>query len=59
MLTELSATSSKLREGRKEAVAKAIGSWSFAAHEFSADELLFGALTMINAGARGVEIGDV
>lgn len=32
---------------RQAVVAKAVGAWSFCAHDFTDDELLFGALTMI------------
>jgi len=32
---------------RLEAVAKAVGSWSFSAHDLNDDELLYAALTML------------
>ncbi|CAI6335882.1 unnamed protein product [Periconia digitata] len=34
-------------EERKEAVARAVGTWSFSAHEFTDDELVYGALLML------------
>ena len=36
-----------IEEERKEVVAQAVGTWSFSAHEFTDDELLYGALLML------------
>ncbi|KAF2205919.1 HD-domain/PDEase-like protein [Delitschia confertaspora ATCC 74209] len=36
-----------VEEGRQEAIAAAVGSWSFSAHEFTDDELLYGAIVML------------
>lgn len=41
---------------RKEAVAKAIGSWSFSAHSYSDDELLYGALLMLQHALKLPEL---
>lgn len=37
----------RLTDDRKAAVAEAIGYWSFSAHDFSDDELLYAALLML------------
>lgn len=37
----------KLPHDRKSAVARAVGAWSFSAHEFSDDELLYGAYLVL------------
>jgi hypothetical protein len=36
-----------VEEDRKGIVAKAIGTWGFSAHDFTDDELLYGALLML------------
>ncbi|KAF2110066.1 hypothetical protein BDV96DRAFT_651219 [Lophiotrema nucula] len=41
---------------RREAVAAAIGSWSFSAHQFSDDELLYGALLMLKHALQMPEL---
>ncbi|OCL04925.1 HD-domain/PDEase-like protein [Glonium stellatum] len=41
---------------RKDIVAAAIGSWSFSAHEFMDDELLYGALLMLKHALRMPEL---
>jgi hypothetical protein len=41
---------------RKEVVAKMIGLWSFSAHDFTDDELLYGALLMLKHALRMPEL---
>lgn len=36
-----------LDQDRKAIVAKRVGTWAFSAHEFTDDELLYGALVML------------
>lgn len=43
-------------EDRREAVAAAIGTWSFSAHEFTDDELLLGALLMLKHALQMPEL---
>jgi 3',5'-cyclic-nucleotide phosphodiesterase len=45
-----------LAEGRHDAIAAAIGSWSFSAHEFTDDELLYGALLMLKHALQMPEL---
>ena len=43
----LDATDLYVKPDRREVIAAAVGSWSFSAHDFSDDELLYGALLML------------
>jgi hypothetical protein len=41
---------------REDVVAAAIGSWSFSAHDFTDDELLYGALLMLKHALQTPEL---
>lgn len=41
---------------REDVIAAAIGSWSFSAHDFTDDELLYGALLMLKHALQMPEL---
>jgi hypothetical protein len=41
---------------RKAAVAQAVGTWEFSAHDFDSDELLYAALTMLQHALKMPEL---
>lgn len=43
---------------RKEVVASAIGTWAFSAHDFTDDELLYGALLMLKHALKMPEVEE-
>ena len=43
---------------RKEVIATAIGTWAFSAHEFTDDELLYGALLMLKHALKMPEVEE-
>lgn len=45
-----------VEEDRKEVIAQAVGTWSFSAHDFTDDELLYGALLMLKHALQMPEV---
>ncbi|PVI06641.1 HD-domain/PDEase-like protein [Periconia macrospinosa] len=45
-----------VEEERKELIAQAVGTWSFSAHDFTDDELLYGALLMLKHALQMPEL---
>ncbi|KAJ4286127.1 3',5'-cyclic-nucleotide phosphodiesterase [Kalmusia sp. IMI 367209] len=45
-----------VEEDRKEVIARAIGTWAFSAHDFTDDELLYGALLMLKHALQMPEV---
>ncbi|KAL1613000.1 3',5'-cyclic-nucleotide phosphodiesterase [Paraconiothyrium brasiliense] len=45
-------------EERKEVIARAVGTWAFSAHDFTDDELLFGALLMLKHALKMPEVEE-
>ena len=54
----LDSTDLYLGDDRREVVAAAIGSWSFSAHDFTDDELLYGALLMLKHALHMPELAQ-
>jgi hypothetical protein len=49
---------SDISADRKAAVTEAVGSWSFSAHSFSDDELVYGAAIMLQHALQMPELGE-
>ncbi|KAF9735487.1 cyclic nucleotide phosphodiesterase [Paraphaeosphaeria minitans] len=47
-----------VEEERKEIIAAAIGTWAFSAHDFTDDELLYGALLMLKHALKMPEVEE-
>jgi hypothetical protein len=54
----LDSTDLYVAEDRREVVATAIGRWSFSAHDFTDDELLYGALLMLKHALQMPELAQ-
>ncbi|KAF2007365.1 HD-domain/PDEase-like protein [Amniculicola lignicola CBS 123094] len=54
----LDSTEIFVTEDRKEAVAAAIGTWNFPAHDFTDDELVYGALLMLKHALQMPELEE-
>lgn len=47
-----------VEEERKEIIATAVGTWAFSAHDFTDDELLYGALLMLKHALKMPEVEE-